>query len=85
MSAFDHIEKKCFNNEMKNIIIIELCNFDSTNSISLKSVISFTKICFKNLICAFNLIIWFKMMNSKEFYFNAKIIAYLILKVIDKL
>ena len=85
MFTFNCIKRKCFNDEMKNVVIIELCNLNSTSSVSLKSIVSFTKIDFKNLICAFNLTVCFRMMSDREFYFNAKTTAYLILKVIDKL
>ena len=70
---------------MKNAVVTELCNLDLTDSISLKLIISFMKISFKNLIYAFNLIICFKIMSNEEFYFNVKTAIYLISKVIDKL
>ena len=81
----DHIKRKCFNDKMKNVVVIELYNLNSADLINLKSVILFIKINFESLIYVFNLIICFKMMSDKKFYFNVKITAYLILKVIDKL
>ena len=85
MFIFNCIERKCFNDEIKNVVVIELCDFNSTNSVSLKLIISFMKIDFESLIYAFNLTVCLRIMNDEEFYFNAEAVIYLILKVIDKL
>ena len=85
MFILNYIKRECFNNEVKNVVVIKLCNFNSTDSVNLKSIASFMKIDFKNLIYVFNLTVCFKIMNSEEFYFNAEMMIYLILKVINKL
>ena len=53
MSALDCIERECFNNEMKNVVVIKLYDFNSMNLFSLKLIILFMKINFKNLFYMF--------------------------------
>ena len=70
---------------MKNVILIKLCDFNLINSINLKSIILFVKIGFESLIYIFSLIVCFRIINNREFYFNAKMMTYLTLKMINKL